>query len=159
MIDRLLSNGIGGSVDYTYQVARGNASDPKSVLIDNQSEPPVESEKQLVPLDWDQTHTINGRLSLESAKGVVMTLIGKYGSGMPYTPSKLIANSVIENSDSKPAIISFDLIMMKQMTIGNVAIQLKLTIYNVFDRLNELNVYNGAGRASYTEELDQPEVE
>ena len=87
-----------------------------------------------------------------------MTLIGKYGSGMPYTPSKLIANSVIENSDRKPAIISFDLFMMKQMTIGNVAIQLKLTIYNVFDRLNELNVYSDSGRASYTEELNQPGV-
>ena len=158
MIDKLLSNGIGGSVDYTYQVARGNASDPKSVLIDNQSEPPVESEKQLLPLDWDQTHTINGRLSLEPAKGVVMTLIGKYGSGMPYTPSKIISNSVIENSDRKPPVLSFDLFMMKHMTIGNVAVQLKLTIYNVFDRLNELNVYSDSGRASYTEELNQPGV-
>ena len=57
----LAINNISGTVslsfDYTYQVAKGNSSDPLSVLFDAISN--RESEKKLVPLDWDQTHTIN----------------------------------------------------------------------------------------------------
>lgn len=53
----------GARLDYTYQIAEGNASDPRSVFFDNQSQPPRESEKQLIPLDWDQRSTFNFSLN------------------------------------------------------------------------------------------------
>ena len=46
-------------VDYTYQVAQGNASDPNQVFNNSQSDPPVETTKKLVPLNWDQSSTLN----------------------------------------------------------------------------------------------------
>ncbi|MFQ6608103.1 MAG: TonB-dependent receptor domain-containing protein [Fidelibacterota bacterium] len=156
MLEKRLIMGIGASIDYTYQVARGNASDPKAVLIDNQSDPPIESEKQLVFLDWDQTHTLNAQISLQPASKTVVTMVGRYGSGMPYTPSVDKTRAVIENSDRKPQQLIFDLFARKEISFPGVSVKLVLKIYNLFDRLNERNVYGDSGRATYTEELNRP---
>ncbi len=45
--------------DYTYQIAEGNSSDPRTVYYNNQSNPPTETPKTVVPLDWDQRNTFN----------------------------------------------------------------------------------------------------
>ena len=58
-LEKRFSDYFSAKVDYTYQNAEGNASDPLAVYNDNQSDPPVESEKHLVPLDWDQRSTVN----------------------------------------------------------------------------------------------------
>ena len=63
MLKRKVNSLVGASLDYTFSIAEGNSSDPNSVFLDNQSSPPIESEVELVPLDWDQTHTINGPVS------------------------------------------------------------------------------------------------
>ncbi len=50
------SNGVFGTLDYTLQSAVGTASDPfqaQNALSNNQL-----PEIQIVPLDWDQTHTL-----------------------------------------------------------------------------------------------------
>jgi outer membrane receptor for ferrienterochelin and colicin len=156
MLEQKATRGVGASIYYTYQVARGNASDPRSVLIDSQSDPPVESEKQLVPLNWDQTHTLNTQVTFYSRAGYVFTFIGKVGSGMPYTPTVAETQAVIENSDRKPFRMTFDLFAMKNVQVGPLSLKLTLKIYNLFDRLNEKDVYGDSGRATYTEELHQP---
>ena len=156
MLERKAVRGLAASVDYTYQVARGNASDPRSVLLDSQSDPPVESEKQLVPLDWDQTHTLNTQVTFHSSRGYVVTVIGKLSSGMPYTPEVAETQAVIENSDRKPNRMTFDLFAMKTIRFGPLALKLTLKVYNLFDRLNEKDVYSDTGRATYTEELYRP---
>lgn len=46
--DKRLENGIGVAVDYTYQIAEGNASDPLQVYQYSQSDPPKEPEKRSV---------------------------------------------------------------------------------------------------------------
>lgn len=156
MFERRLFQGIGASIDYTYQVARGNASDPRDVLIDLQSDPPVESEKQLVPLDWDQTHSLNGQINFQTLLGLTCTLVGKIGSGMPYTPSTAKITSIFENSDQKPFKMTFDLFASQVFKIGSVELNLFLKIYNIFDRLNAKDVYSDSGRATYTRELNEP---
>ena len=55
------SAGVSATIDYTYQVARGNASDPNTAFLDAQTDPPNETEKEFVPLDWDRTHQYCGR--------------------------------------------------------------------------------------------------
>ncbi|NQV49581.1 MAG: TonB-dependent receptor [Candidatus Marinimicrobia bacterium] len=153
MLEMKAITGFSGSVDYTFQVARGNASDPKSVLIDSQSDPPAESEKQLVALNWDQTHTLNTQLTFQSLNGYVITVLGKVGSGMPYTPSVAESQAVIENSERKPYQMTFELYAKKSIQIGKLALDLTLKTYNLFDRLNESDVYGDSGRASYTRDL------
>ena len=53
--------GLLGSLSYTYQLARGNASDPKQAFYDAQQN--NESSRNLVALDWDQTHNVSNTLS------------------------------------------------------------------------------------------------
>ena len=74
-----------GRLDYTYQVARGNASDPDAVFTNNQSTEPAETEKQVIPLNWDETHTINGSIRLGKPNDWTVSLIGRLGTGLPYT--------------------------------------------------------------------------
>lgn len=148
--------GVSASVDYTFMTARGNASDPKSILLDAQSDPPVESEKQLVPLDWDRTHSLNGSVTFNKIKSYAFTIICKAGSGMPYTPVVRENQFTIENSDRKPYQVTCDVYLMKQVDLKLINLKLTLKVYNFFDRLNEVNVYNDSGRAGYTEELNNP---
>ena len=56
-LNKRFSNSWSGSIDYTLQSAKGNASDPNAVA--DQRSDGVEPEVQLVPLNWDQTHTVN----------------------------------------------------------------------------------------------------
>jgi len=152
MLEHRLVYNIGGSIDYTYQVARGNASDPRSVLQDQQQTPPVESEKQLVPLDWDQTHTLNLQLNFQPARSTSATFVGKLGSGMPYTPTYQVGDAYIRNNDRKPGKLTFDLFVSHRIQVRDQNVNFTLKIYNIFDRLNEKDVYSSTGRATYTVE-------
>ena len=155
-LDQRPVGGISASVDYTYMVAKGNASDPRSILLDAQSDPPVESEKQLIALDWDRTHSLNTSVTLNRNNAFTATIVGKIGSGMPYTPSRNNNPTSFENSDRKPLQMTFDMYMMKSFSIRYIDLKLSFKIYNIFDRLNERDVYGDSGRAGYTVELKRP---
>ena len=49
------------SIDYTFQVAEGNETSASAFFLDAASG--RQSEKIPVPLDWDQSHTLNGVIS------------------------------------------------------------------------------------------------
>ncbi|UCE20191.1 MAG: TonB-dependent receptor [Gemmatimonadota bacterium] len=141
---------LSASIDYTYQVAEGNASDPDAVFWDNQSEPPQESEKQVVPLDWDQTHTLNFTVTLSEAGNWGVSLLGRMGSGLPYTPAYNYQRTGFENSERKPSQYELDLKAHKDFMIGRLRYSIFLKVYNLFDRKNENDVYGDTGRAGYT---------
>ena len=144
---------FGVSLDYTYQVAKGNSSDPRSVLIDNMAEPPKEPEKQMVYLDWDQRHTINASFTYYFLRDMVLTVIGRYGSGQPYTPQAKEVTTALKNSDRKPSTLTFDMFFRYLIPIGKCRFRFIVKVLNVFDRLNEKNVYSDSGRAGFTTEL------
>ncbi len=141
---------FGGSIDYTYQVALGNASDPRSAWMNNQKEPPVESEKKMVPLDWDRRHSLNLSLFVTNGKTYNLSFISKFGSGLPYTPAYQNQKTAPENSGRKPAFFDFSIYGYRYINIGKSRISLYVKIYNLFDRKNELDVYSDTGRAGYT---------
>lgn len=147
---RVHTSGVGFTLDYTYQVAKGNASDPLAVYHDNQTNPPIESEKQMVPLDWDQTHSLNLNAYLVTKSNYEISLIGQFGSGLPYTPTQQNIRVALENSQRKPSTLTFNLMIYKHMQFSTVRVSPFLKIYNLFDRLNELQVYTDSGRAGYT---------
>ncbi|MFQ6618096.1 MAG: TonB-dependent receptor plug domain-containing protein, partial [Fidelibacterota bacterium] len=144
-----IGSGIGASVDYTYQVAKGNASDPNAVFLDQQTEPPVESEKQMVPLDWDRTHSLNMTVTLNMGP-FNMSVVGKMGSGLPYTPTFQNVRTAVENSERKPPVYDFDLYFFRDFRAANMSFSPFLKVYNLFDRMNEINVYSDTGRAGYS---------
>ena len=138
---------LGATVDYTYQIARGNASDPNAVFFDHQSRPPRESEKQVLPLDWDQRHSINGTLIIGNPSNWTLSLISRYHTGQPYTPSdpgSALAEQ-FENSERKPSQVSLDISFNKRLQWRAVRIKLFAKAYNILDRLNADRVYTSTG--------------
>ncbi len=148
---RPINDIVGVTLDYTFMVAEGNASDPDAVFLDNISVPPIESEIQQVPLDWDQRHTLNGTIFL-GQKSWSVGLIGRFGSGQPYTPTLFGRRTTTfpENSEKKPLTYTFDLQASKSFSVGNLDYTLFLKVFNLFDRRNAIEVFPETGRASDT---------
>lgn len=148
------SNYVSGALDYTYSVAEGNASDPNTAYYDQRAG--REPEKQLVPLDWDQTHTLNLSLNISKPKDWGVSLIAQYGSGLPYTPTSAgiqgfqNLQTVFENSNRKPDRFNVDVKMRKEVYFNKLQFSLFCNIYNLFDIKNEDYVYTDTGRANYS---------
>ncbi len=144
------SAGIAATVDYTYQIAKGNASDPNTAFLDAQSDPPKETQKQLVPLNWDRRHQINASLTLGYPGNYLVSLIARYGSGLPYTPSFQNYQTAVENAGRRPPEFLVDLHAYKNVSLFDMKFGIYLKVYNLLDRLNELDVFSSTGRAGYT---------
>ncbi|MBN4081068.1 TonB-dependent receptor [Caldithrix abyssi] len=142
---------VSTSLDYTYQIAEGNASDPNEAFLDAIAR--RESEIRVVPLDWDQTHTLNVNLMVMNPGSWGLSILGKFGSGLPYTfepPQTGKQFTRFKNNERKPANITINLNAHKNFNIAGVNGSLFMKVYNLFDRRNEIAVYNDTGRAGYT---------
>ncbi len=138
------------SFDYTYQVAEGNASDPNHEFYNKQSDPPKKSNIQVIPLDWDQRHTVNLSVSYHNPEIISAGIIGQFQSGLPYTPAKQSLETTFENSGRKPFNYSVDLRVSRQIELWKAKFNVFMKVYNLFDRRNELDVYSDTGRAGYS---------
>lgn len=151
--EKRFNDGIGATLDYTYQVAKGNASDPDDNFNKAQANPPIEINKQLVPLNWDRKHSLNFTLSAGIPGDIIGSFIGRLGSGLPYTPSIQNQRTGLENSDNRPAYFNVDMYLTKYFQIGNTSLSVFAKIFNLFDTENEIEVFGDTGRAGYTLEL------
>jgi len=138
------------SFDYTFQTAEGNASDPDHEFYNKQSTPPKKSNIQVVPLNWDQQHTINLALSYNNPKLFGVGLIGQFQSGLPYTPAIQSLETTFENSGRRPINYNVDLRLFKTVRLDKVQNTFFVKVYNLFDRRNEITVYDDTGRAGYS---------
>jgi outer membrane receptor protein involved in Fe transport len=152
-LEKRLNEGFGANVDYTYQIAKGNASDPNKEFENALRSPPIESNKQLVPLDWDRTHSLNFTATIGTPGEFIASFIGKLGSGLPYTPSLEDQRTGLENSDNRPTFFNVDLFITKYIKFNNANISVFLKAYNLFNIDNETEVFGDTGRAGYTLEL------
>ena len=153
-LEKRHSNGFSATLDYTFQIAQGNASDPNSVFLDNQTDPPVESQKQLAPLDWDRRHSLNATATIGEPTDYTVTIVGRLGSGLPYTPAFQNQRTGILNSESRPLTMTVDLYATKYFVLLGNSFNLYAKIYNVFDTQNELDVFSSTGRANYSLEAN-----
>ena len=147
-LDRRFANYFSLRVDYTYQIAEGDASDPLQNYLNNQSNPPVETNKTVVPLSWDQRSTLNINLMVGEISDWTVGLIFQYGAGFPYTPDTRISLLRFENGALKPSTNSLDLRAEKSLSLGDIRFSLFLLIYNLLDVKNENNVNAASGRAN-----------
>jgi outer membrane receptor for ferrienterochelin and colicin len=138
------------SFDYTFQVVEGNASDPNHEFNNQQSFPPKKSNIQVVPLDWDQRHTINLSFSYHNPRIISAGLIWQLQSGVPYTPAIQNIQQTFENSGRKPFISNVDLRIAREFNLFKSRFNIFLKIYNLLDRRNEIDVYQDTGRAGYS---------
>jgi hypothetical protein len=141
------------SFDYTFQVAEGSNSDPGEEFgLRNSGGGPTQF---ILPLSWDQKHTLNGTISFFKNSWAA-SLLGRYHSGYPYTPSAPRASRVGQNvsfafprnSRNVPYFMVFDLRFSKSLRLAGMEVALLGNVYNLFDRRNEINVYGDTGRAT-----------
>jgi outer membrane receptor protein involved in Fe transport len=147
-LEKRYSNFFSAKVDYTYQVARGNASDPLQNFYNNQSDPPVETTKKVVPLNWDQSSTLNVIATIGDPVDWTLGLIFTYGSGTPYTEDPRYTKGLrFENNGKKPSTMNLDLRGTKNFDIFGLQIGAYILIYNLLDIKNEYGVSASTGRA------------
>ncbi|MGQ9561489.1 MAG: TonB-dependent receptor [Candidatus Oleimicrobiaceae bacterium] len=147
-LNRRFAGGLAASLDYTMQIAKGTNSDPEQAR--NALSGGALPEVQLTPLDWDQRHTLNATLSY-AGRGYGASLIGQLGSGLPYTPrSTADISTLLTNSQRKPGNLNIDLRAYKEFRLKPGVLTLFVRVFNLLDRLNEVNVYNDTGRAGFT---------
>jgi outer membrane receptor protein involved in Fe transport len=137
-------------VNYTLQFTRGNADNPTFTFDregDNRDPVPT-----LIPMSWDQRHTLNATVGYNTRKyGVTAT--GYFNSGVPYSWSPLSENilarvNLLPNNAKQMSQHNVDLAAYYNLRmIGNVDLKLTLSVYNLFDRLNEVSVNSQTGRA------------
>lgn len=146
-LEKRFSGGWAATVDYTYQTAKGNNSDPQAVFNDTRDN--VEPEKKFIRLDWDQRSTLNFSVTTGKPGNWNLSIIGRIGSNTPYTADRYFnpVDITFRNDRQKPATYSFDLKAEKYINMSGVNLSFFAYIYNLFDRLNEYNVYGSSGRA------------
>lgn len=148
-LDKRFADYFSVKLDYTFQIAEGNASDPYAVYNDNQTSPPVESEKNVVPLDWDQRSTLNISGNVGEPGDWNVGLVFQYGSGMPFTEDPKVLNGLrFENSGKRPNTFNVDLKADKVFTVFGFKINTFLLVYNLLDIKNEYGIYATTGRAN-----------
>ena len=147
------STWLSAAVDYTFQVAEGNASEPFASFVDRQAN--REPEKRLVPLDWDQRHTLNAWVTMRNGARFLITFLARYGSGLPYTPKFLNVRQAFENTARSPATFTIDLKTHYDFRLVNLDFSAFMMVYNLLDRRNERIVYASTGRAGYNLEYRQ----
>ncbi len=137
-------------------IAEGTYSDPNDAFNDANAE--QEPQKTLIPMDWDQRHTLNAQL-IYRVKGWTASMIGVYRTGLPYTPSfsrgAFVGGNQLtglpENSSSRPNVYFVDFRLEKQWRFGNgMTIGLFTFIDNLFDTRAITNVYSDTGAPDYT---------
>jgi len=145
-------------IDYTYQIAEGSNSAPDEEFGAIQSGENREPTRMIIPLDWDQSHTLNANVFVGNDLSGA-TLLFQFGSGYPYTPEFVqgvnsgqnIATSLVQNSRRKTPTFNFDLKLYRDtyFTRGTRG-RIYMNIQNLFDTRNEITVYRDTGRTGKT---------
>ena len=142
------AGGVAATVDYTYQVARGSASDPREAR--NAVAGGALPEVQLVPLGWDQRHTLNATASYNTPSWGV-SFIGQYGTGTPYTPRRSTdVTTMLTNSQAKPQFFKLDGQAFYSLSFDKLRFVLFFRAVNLLDIRNEEGVFDDTGRAGFT---------
>ena len=143
------------TIDYTYMIAEGNASDPNDVYLKSLTSPPTEITKELILLNWDRTHSLNLTATAHDKDRWNLGVVGTFASGFPYTGEKDENYYGKPNSERKPFFINFDLNFSIAFNPGGLRTTFFSNIYNVFDIENDIDIYTDSGNASYTRSMQR----
>lgn len=124
---------ISSSVDYTWQTAQGNSSDPSETA--RLAEAKQDARPRQVPLNWDQRHTLNASLQISEPGEYSVSAIMKYGSGLPYTPSlgSGFGSQIETNSGRRPSGFTVDLRAEKGFAVGFLSMNAFMRVFNLFN--------------------------
>ncbi|MDZ7306215.1 MAG: TonB-dependent receptor [candidate division KSB1 bacterium] len=146
--NRRFAGGFSANADYTFQIAKASNSDPEAArnAVNSGALPEV----QLTPVDWDQRHTFNLSTAYNGSSWGA-GLIVQAASAQPYTPRRVVDISALStNSERKPGSLNVDLRLYKDFRLAGVNCSLFARVFNLFDTLNEVNVFDDTGQADFT---------
>lgn len=151
--EKRFSGGLATSIDYTYSVTKGNASNPADAR--NATLGGALPETFIAPLNWDQAHTLNVSIAYSVERDYGFSLIGNFYTGQPYTPqvnknTNVTQNAFPRNSETKPSILNIDLRLYKDFVLGNTTLSLFLKVYNLLDMDNPTGIYSDSGDPLFT---------
>ncbi|MGA9117103.1 MAG: TonB-dependent receptor [Bacteroidota bacterium] len=151
IVTKQLTSRYQGSVNYTFQLAKGRSSDPRAALGSSS----LQGLPREVRLDWDQQHSLNLFLAYRVGPREDFDILGlpfdnwgvsltwNFGSGFPYTPfdptirGGSLAELYLKNTGDGPYTSEVNLSMFKGFTIlDKLSLTLSLDVINVFDRRN-----------------------
>lgn len=150
-IDQRLSSAISLSLNYTYQNAIGNSSDPRETA--NRASAGEDPRPRQIPFDWDQRHTLNVAATANVPGEYSVTAILKYGSGSPYTPSigSGFGANLERNSSQKPAWTTVDVRAEKYASLGGLKVNAFARVFNLLDsRYANGSVFGTTGSPFYS---------
>lgn len=145
------------TVDYTFSIAEGSNSDPAAefnAVRARGDTSDVQLTQMLRPLDWDRRHQLNSTL-FYTGNNWGFSVIQRFSTGEPYTSDTRLttrtgtnAISVVPaNNRRKPTNFSLDFNMYRAVSLADYEVRATLSVYNVLDTRNVLNVYGDSGTA------------
>ena len=90
-------SGVNIGLNYTFQSARGNGSDPLQAFFDAQGS--NEANAVLIPLDWDTRHNLTSQIAMTLANWNV-GLTGEFRTGYPFTPDDIRGQRITEQRNA-----------------------------------------------------------
>jgi len=166
--------GVGGMMSYTYSVAKNKSSSSFEGYITEWAGDVHPTEETYT--DWDQRHTVNFNLDVRTTKRLGTLLgdwranfLGRYGSGMRWTPPKGQDKAQLDNTEEMPYTFTVDVRISKVFTVGGLNLEFMLDVRNIFNRKNVVDIANeewyaadqdGNGEPDYDPEgkYDDPSV-
>jgi hypothetical protein len=129
---------LGIALDYTWQHANGNSSDPRETAT--RAEAGEDPRPRLIPFNWDQRHTFNATLTFTEPRYSLSTII-RVASGQPYTPvlDAGYGFGLEANSGRKPSGMLVDLRGEVPVKAAGPRMSVFGRVFNVFDS----NYFNG----------------
>lgn len=137
------------TLDYTYQIAEGNRTQPSEDLFFSESAG-KQTETYLVPLSFDRSHLINGTVTLSSPRDWSVGIVYNLQTGTPYYPQLPPTLSTVtyeQNSDYKPFQWNVDLKIEKFLRIEPFDFSIFIQVKNLFDTENQRYVWASSGQA------------
>jgi outer membrane receptor protein involved in Fe transport len=143
-LKRELVSGFGLTINYTYQVARGNRSFAMQGFYDVYTGMPERMKEYY--LDFDRRHTFSSNLEILTGKLGGVNVNFRAASGLPYTPYISVGVVVEENSGRKDWEYSLDIMIHQGIRLGKTTVDFFVKGINITDHLNPRYVYSRTGK-------------
>ena len=125
---------VSGMLSYTYSVAKGKGSSRNLGYLTYYRQQPEVTESH--PLDWDQRHIVSGALDIQLPFDAAINFVGRYASGLPYTPNPSAPIKPDVNSKRYPPTYNVDTLISKRSRIAGLTYTLFADIRNIFNTKN-----------------------
>ena len=129
---------VSGMLSYTYSVAKGKGSSRNLGYLTYYRQQPEVTESH--PLSWDQRHIVSAALDIQLPFASAVNFVGRYASGLPYTPNPRAPIKPAVNSKRYPATYNVDALVSKRSRFGGMTYTFFADIRNIFNTKNLDNI-------------------